>query len=196
MYRILMSESIKSLEEAIVSLGWEVPEDIRIEEPPNSNMGDVASSVSFQLAKTLKRSPMDITNDILSVFIFQIFSRRLIAKGPYINFFADYDKFSKIVLNSVNEDYGKLEDKNIKIILEHTSANPNGPLHIGHIRNSIIGDSLARVLKSAGYDVETQYYVNDMGRQIAMIVWGILNLDYEMDPQGNQIMKLENFTSK
>lgn len=184
MYRILMKESIKSLSDTISSLGWELPEEIRIEEPPNPNLGDVASSVSFQLAKQLKRSPMDITNDILAVIETPDIFKKVNAKGPYINFFADYDKFAKIVLNSVKEDYGKLEDKNRKIILEHTSANPNGPLHIGHIRNSIIGDSLARVLKSAGYDVETQYYVNDMGRQIAMIVWGIYNLDYEMDPKG------------
>ena len=127
---------------------------------------------------------MDITKDILGALKTPDIFRKVDSKGPYINFFADYDKFSKIVLNSINEDYGKLEDKNRKIILEHTSANPNGPLHIGHIRNSIIGDSLARVLKSAGYHVETQYYVNDMGRQIAMIVWGLLNLDYKMDPNG------------
>ena len=184
MYRILMLESIKSLEDAIISLGWELPEDIRVEEPPNPNMGDVASSVSFQLAKTLKISPMDITKEILGVIVVPDIFKNIDAKGPYINFFANYDKFTKIVLNSVQEDYGTLEDKNIKIILEHTSANPNGPLHIGHIRNSIIGDSLARVLKSAGYEIETQYYVNDMGRQIAMIVWGILNLDFEMDPSG------------
>lgn len=184
MYRTLMSESIKSLEDAICSLGWEIPEDIKMEEPPNPELGDVASSVSFQLAKRLKRSPMDITKDILGALKTPDIFRKVDAKGPYINFFADYDKFSKIVLNSINEDYGKLKDKNRKIILEHTSANPNGPLHIGHIRNSIIGDSLARVLKSAGYHVETQYYVNDMGRQIAMIVWGLLNLDYKMDPNG------------
>ena len=104
-------------------------------------------------------------------------------KGPYINFFINYDNFSKQVLKSINEDYGKLEPKNKKVILEHTSANPNGPLHIGHIRNSIIGDSLARVLKSAGYDVETQYYVNDMGRQIAIIAWGLLNFDYKIEAE-------------
>ena len=184
MYRTLISESIKSLENAISTLGWEVPEDIRIEEPPNPNLGDLASSVSFQLAKNLKMPPMDITYDILEVIKIPEIFKKINSKGPYINFFADYDKFSKIVLNSVKEDYGKLEDKNSKIILEHTSANPNGPLHIGHIRNSIIGDSLARVLKSAGYDVETQYYVNDMGRQIAMIVWGIYNLEYKIDPEG------------
>jgi arginyl-tRNA synthetase len=184
MYRILMTESIKSLENAISHLGWEIPKDIRVEEPPNPELGDVASSVSFQLAKGLKRSPMDITKELLSVIVTPDIFKKIDSKGPYINFFADYNKFSKIVLDSVKEDYGKLEGKNRKIILEHTSANPNGPLHIGHIRNSIIGDSLARVLKSAGYDVETQYYVNDMGRQIAMIVWGIYNLEYDMDPVG------------
>ena len=184
MYRILMSESIKSLENAISHLGWEIPEDIRVEEPPNPELGDVASSVSFQLAKELKRSPMEITKELLSVIVLPDVFKKIDSKGPYINFFADYDVFTRVVLDSVNEDYGKLEEKNKKIILEHTSANPNGPLHIGHIRNSIIGDSLARVLKSAGYNVETQYYVNDMGRQIAMIVWGIYNLDYDMDPVG------------
>jgi len=184
MYRILVSESIKSVENAIDSLGWDIPEEIRMEEPPNPKLGDVACSVSFQLAKELKRSPMDITKDILSVLETPDIFRLVDSKGPYINFFADYSTFSKLVLNSVNEEYGQLDHKNNKIILEHTSANPNGPLHIGHIRNSIIGDSLARVLRSAGYDVETQYYVNDMGRQIAMIVWGILNLNYEMDPDG------------
>ena len=173
MYRTLISESIESLKNAISALGWEVPEDIRVEEPPNPNLGDLASSISFQLAKDLRMPPMDITNDILKVIEVPKIFKKIDSKGPYINFFINYDKFSKIVLNSINEDYGKLEDKKSKIVLEHTSANPNGPLHIGHIRNSIIGDSLARVLKSAGYTVETQYYVNDMGRQIAMIVWGI-----------------------
>ena len=66
----------------LFSLGWEIPEDIRIEEPPNPKLGDVASSVSFQLAKTLKRSPMDITKDILGVIEdYQIFSRRLMLKA-------------------------------------------------------------------------------------------------------------------
>jgi len=184
MYRVLITESIKSLENAISHLGWEIPEDIRVEEPPNPELGDVASSVSFQLANGLKRSPMDITKELLSVIVTPDIFKKIDSKGPYINFYADYDRFSRAVLDSVKEDYGKLEEKNRKIILEHTSANPNGPLHIGHIRNSIIGDSLARVLKSAGYEVETQYYVNDMGRQIAMIVWGIYNLEYKIDPEG------------
>jgi arginyl-tRNA synthetase len=192
MYRILISESINALSDAITSLDWEIPEEIKVEEPPNPELGDVASSVSFQLAKGLKRSPMEITQEILKVLkIPDIFSK-VESKGPYINFYANYNEFSSLVLNSITEDYGKLESNNTKIILEHTSANPNGPLHIGHIRNSIIGDSLARVLKSAGYEVETQYYVNDMGRQIAMIVWGLLNLDHKMDPFGKPDHEIGN----
>src|ERR1039457_1258729 len=105
MYRILMTESIKSLENAISHMGWEIPDDIRVEEPPNQELGDIASSVSFQLAKGLKRSPMDITNELLSVIVTPDIFKKIDSKGPYINFFADYDKFSRAVLDSVNEDY-------------------------------------------------------------------------------------------
>ena len=67
-----------------------------------------------------------------------------------------------------------------RILLEHTSANPNGPLHVGHIRNSIIGDTLARILRRAGHDVEVQYYVNDMGRQIAVVSWACERFELDL----------------
>ena len=181
MYRMLEKEAIKSLENAIESLGYEKPSEIKVEEPPNAELGDLASTVSFQLAKQLKKPPVEITKDILNVIEVPEVFKSVEMKGPYINFFINYDNFSKLVLDSIEEDYGKLEDKNKRIILEHTSANPNGPLHIGHVRNAIIGDSLARILISAGYNVETQYYVNDMGRQIAMIAWGLLNFDFKIE---------------
>ena len=78
---------------------------------------------------------------------------------------------------AVRPGYGTLPQKETRVVLEHTSANPNGPLHVGHIRNSIIGDTLARAFRKAGYPLEVQYYVNDMGRQIAIVVWGFENLD-------------------
>ena len=181
MYRKLELEITKSIKEAIETLSWEIPDNIPIEQPPRDNMGDIATSVSFELARQLKRSPLEINQEILQVLKKPKIFKNVESIGPYINFRIDYQKFSIMVLRSINENYGKLENKNLKIILEHTSANPNGPLHIGHIRNSIIGDSLARILISAGYKVETQYYVNDMGRQIAMIVWGLLNQGYVID---------------
>ena len=181
MYRMLEKEAVKSLESAIESLGYEKPSEIKVEEPPNADLGDLASTVSFQLAKQLKKPPMEITKEILNVIEVPEVFRAVEMKGPYINFFINYDNFSKLVLDSIDENYGQLEDKNKKIILEHTSANPNGPLHIGHVRNAIIGDSLARILRSAGYNVETQYYVNDMGRQIGIIAWGLLNFDFKIE---------------
>ncbi|MDG3547029.1 arginine--tRNA ligase [Methanobacterium formicicum] len=184
MYKKLENKAIESVQNTIQTLGWEEPSEIKFEIPPNPNMGDMATSVAFQLASTLKKSPVDIAQSIAGNLEVKSPFKTVETKGPYINFFFDPELFSRMVLESVQEDYGLLEEKNEKIILEHTSANPNGPLHIGHIRNAIIGDSLARTLRSAGYQVETQYYVNDMGRQIAMIVWGLQNLDYQMDPKG------------
>lgn len=181
MYRKLELEIIKSIKDAIKTLNWEIPGNIPIEQPPRDNMGDIATSVSFELARQLKRSPMEINQEILQVMDKPDIFKQVESIGPYLNFRIDYQKFSILVLKSINENYGELENKNLKIILEHTSANPNGPLHIGHIRNSIIGDSLARILISAGYNVETQYYVNDMGRQIAMIVWGLIKQGYEIN---------------
>ncbi len=181
MYRMLEKEAVKSLESAIESLGYEKPSEIKVEEPPNADLGDLASTVSFQLAKQLKKPPMEITKEILNVIEVPEVFRAVEMKGPYINFFINYDSFSKRVLDSINEGYGQLKKKDKKIILEHTSANPNGPLHIGHVRNAIIGDSLARILRSAGYNVETQYYVNDMGRQIGIIAWGLSNFDFKIE---------------
>ena len=189
MYRMLEKEAVKSLENAIKSLGYEIPEEIKVEEPPNSDLGDLATTVSFQLAKQLKKPPMEITKNILDIIEIPEVFKSVEMKGPYINFFINYDEFSKLVLDSINEDYGQLEPKNEKLILEHTSANPNGPLHIGHVRNAIIGDSLTRILRSAGYNVETQYYVNDMGRQIAIIVWGFSALEADLITYGLMIKK-------
>ncbi|EKQ53121.1 MAG: arginyl-tRNA synthetase [Methanobacterium sp. Maddingley MBC34] len=182
MYRKLEQKAIKSVQKAIQDLKWEEPPEIKFEVPPNPNMGDLATSVAFQLAASQKKSPVEISSTIVKNITLDSPFKNVESKGPYINFFFDPEKFSRMVLESINNDYGSLNSRNETVILEHTSANPNGPLHIGHIRNAIIGDSLARVLRAAGFQVETQYYVNDMGRQIAMIVWGLQNLDYQMDP--------------
>ncbi|MDO5835165.1 MAG: arginine--tRNA ligase [Methanobacterium sp.] len=184
MYKKLEKTAINIVKKAIQDLGWGEPADIKFEIPPNPIMGDMATSVAFQLASTLKRSPVEISQELVEIIEVVPPFKGVESKGPYVNFFFDTEIFSKMVTESVQEDYGLLEKRNEKVILEHTSANPNGPLHIGHIRNAIIGDSMARVLRSAGFQVETQYYVNDMGRQIAMIVWGLQNLDYQMDPDG------------
>ncbi len=142
---------------------------------------DLASTISFALAKKQKTSPVRIAQDLVKIINdnpeFQATGARSEAAGPYINFKLDTSYLAESLQAAVKPGYGSLAKKGIRVVLEHTSANPNGPLHVGHIRNSIIGDTLARVFRKAGYGLEVQYYVNDMGRQIAIVVWGFDNLD-------------------
>jgi arginyl-tRNA synthetase len=142
---------------------------------------DLASTISFALAKKQKTSPIRIAQDLVKIINdnpeFQAIGAHSEATGPYINFTLDTSYLAESLQAAVNPGYGSLTKKGIRAVLEHTSANPNGPLHVGHIRNSIIGDTLARVFRKAGYGLEVQYYVNDMGRQIAIVVWGFDNLD-------------------
>ena len=181
MYFKIKNEAIDAINKAIEKMGCEIDGEVKMEFPPNPELGDLASTVSFQLAKVLRKGPQLIAPEVVeAIELPEIFSK-VEATGPYVNFFINHDIFAKDLLASVDEDYGTLEAVDEKIVLEHTSANPNGPLHIGHIRNSVIGDSLRRVLLKAGYDVNTQYYVNDMGRQLAMIVYGMEELGLKLE---------------
>jgi arginyl-tRNA synthetase len=140
---------------------------------------DLATTIAFTLAKQKKQSPFLIAKDLAAELVTDPVLKGITieAKGPYINFIFGREYVSEAVKEAVKPGYGSLTKKETRIVLEHTSANPNGPLHVGHIRNSIIGDTLARVFRKAGYGLEVQYYVNDMGRQIAIVVWGFENLD-------------------
>jgi arginyl-tRNA synthetase len=140
---------------------------------------DLATTIAFTLAKQKKQAPALIAKDLAAELSKDpgLKGITIEAKGPYINFIFGKEYVSEAVKEAVKPGYGSLTKKGTRIVLEHTSANPNGPLHVGHIRNSIIGDTLARVFRKAGYGLEVQYYVNDMGRQIAIVVWGFDNLD-------------------
>jgi arginyl-tRNA synthetase len=140
---------------------------------------DLATTIAFTLAKQKKQAPALIAKDLAAELDKEpvLQGINIEAKGPYINFIFGSRYVSDAVREAIKPGYGSFPKKGIRVVLEHTSANPNGPLHVGHIRNSIIGDTLARVFRKAGYGLEVQYYVNDMGRQIAIVVWGFENLD-------------------
>ena len=139
---------------------------------------DLASTITFKLAPILKLPPHEIAHNIVQHISSDVLVARAEATGPYVNFFVSNSYLRRTLSTVLEEDqnYGRVNRDSI-VILEHTSANPNGPLHIGHVRNSIIGDTLRRCLQQAGYRVETQYYVNNMGRQIALVVWGLMNFE-------------------
>ena len=143
---------------------------------------DLASTIAFSLAKTKKQAPVKIAQEIVAALKNnkELAAQGITveAKGPYINFVFGSAYVSAAVKAATQPGYGSLPAKDTRIVLEHTSANPNGPLHVGHIRNSIIGDTLARAFRKAGYRLEVQYYVNDMGRQIAIVTWGFDHLEH------------------
>ncbi|HEY0089841.1 MAG TPA: arginine--tRNA ligase, partial [Candidatus Lokiarchaeia archaeon] len=159
------SEIISSIEKVLSELNYKY--EIKLEIPPSEEMGDFAFPC-FLLAPIAKKSPIDIAKEISSRIEKNKWIEKTQVKGAYVNFFLDKDYLNTSTLKSIidrKEKYGFLEKKNKKVIIEHTSANPNGPLHVGRARNPIIGDTVVRIFKAAGYDVESQFYVDDMGKQ-------------------------------
>lgn len=149
--------------------------DIALETPPDKNFGDYAMPC-FQLAKKFKKSPVEIAKDLQKKLKPDKIINKIEAKGPYLNFFINESNLTEDTLKKIikeKEKYGSSDTgKGKKILVEHTSINPNASPHVGRARNAIIGDSITRLLKFQGYNVETHYFVNDVGKQIAMLVLG------------------------
>ncbi len=159
-------------------------------EEPEEEFGDLAAPICFELAPVLKKSPAAIAEELVKQIKIPKGSlvKEVKAFRGYLNFYLDYEKLAPLLIKKVRqlgENYGR-GNKNGKIVLEHTSANPDGPLHIGHGRNAIIGDTLARILRFAGYDVETQFYVNDMGKQLAVVVWGLCRFKLDRNKKSDE----------
>jgi arginyl-tRNA synthetase len=151
--------------------------DINIEIPDESK-GDFAFPC-FPLASLKKKSPQDIATDLAKSISKGHWIADIESKGGYVNFFINQEALLSSTLQLILEmkdRYGQSPKKKKKVIIEHTSANPNGPLHVGRARNPIIGDTLVRIFKAAGYHVEAQFYLDDMGKQVAILTWGVNHL--------------------
>ncbi len=111
----------------------------------------------------------DLAGRIAEKFQENEFIKEIKISGPYVNLFLDREKFSRSVLGEILENSRPFPNNGKTLVLEHTSVNPTGPIHIGRFRNPVIGDSLRRIYEFLGWKVITQYYVNDVGRQVAMV---------------------------
>ncbi|MBZ3935701.1 arginine--tRNA ligase [Methanimicrococcus blatticola] len=175
----------KVLIAAAVSAGYDIKEEEMSFEV--SEHADLATRLAFQLMAQKSGNPAATAKEIVdAISADELKNADLVGKittqGPYINIFVSDKYLTTTVENVVSEKENYGSGKNTgKILLEHTSANPNGPLHVGHIRNAILGDTLSRILKKAGYDVEVQYYVNDIGRQIAVVSWAASKYPLDME---------------
>ncbi|MGB1697757.1 MAG: arginine--tRNA ligase [Thermoplasmatota archaeon] len=172
------SDVLAIIAPALAAHGLDAPS---LETPPDATMGDLGMPC-FGFAKAMRKSPVQIASELADAMQATGWVTEVRAVGPYVNFFMDKTRLAKDVLcdpvAAVTADA-----KPRKILLEHTSANPNGPLHVGRARNPILGDTMARLFRLAGHDTETQYYMDNLGRQVAQLYWGKVNIpESELPP--------------
>jgi len=188
-FQVLLDEIKSNITKSLQDL--EYPDVSFSVEPAKKGFGDVTCNICFLLAKDLKKKPNEIAQKISENY--QKYLSDLVSKveahpSGYLNFFANMNKFNELVIkNSTKDDYGFIDiGKKSKIVIEHTSVNPNKALHIGHVRNIIIGDSLARLLEKANFDVKILNYIDDSGLQVADIIVGFKHLGFSETPPSNQ----------
>ena len=160
-------------------------------ESAKPGFGDITCNVSFLLSKQLKKSPQEISNEISKLYTFDNIPQiKNVESHPsgYLNFNIDYTQFSNLVISSsLQENYGSLDiGHNEKIVVEHTSVNPNKALHVGHIRNVILGDIVSKILRKGNFDVKVLNYVDDSGLQVADIIVGFTELGFSQEPPKNE----------
>ncbi len=136
----------------------------------------------FPMAKAMKKAPKAISDELAAAIEPSGMISSVTSVNGFLNFNIDTSALVKSTLDEVircQSCYGKMPKSGIRINVEHTSTNPTGPIHVGRARNPIIGDTLARCLKRCGHDVTTEYYVNDVGKQVVVLTWGVNNVSDE-----------------
>ena len=152
---------------------------IVLDRPPKIDMGEAASPVCFELAKRLKKAPRTIAQEIASALPkIEGIARIEVAGAGYLNAYFDRVAFwSDLSFTPSLKGPLPPTKKSGKVIVEHTSINPNKAAHIGHVRNAVLGDTMARVLRHAGHAVQVQNYIDNTGVQVADVVIGFLDME-------------------
>lgn len=152
--------------------------------PPRREMGDFSTAVCLAQAKVQKRPPMQIAEEVkaeLEKVGLPFISEITVSSPGYLNFKIDHKRYVKSVIDRVKKEGSAFGQSNIgrkrKVLVEHTNVNPNKAMHIGHLRNAIIGDTVVRALRKLGYTVEACNYIDDTGVQVADVVVGMLYMD-------------------
>ena len=162
--------------------------EVQLTVPPKKEFGDFASNFAMQSARALRCNPRVLAQYIVENLDCPYVKKAEIAGPGFINFYLNpdwvYDMLARIV--EAGENYGNLpKASDEKIQLEYVSANPTGPLHVGHGRGAAVGSALGNLLKAAGYDVEQEYYINDAGNQMNNLARSV-NARY-LELLGNEI---------
>jgi arginyl-tRNA synthetase len=174
--------------------------DFEISEPPLKEFGDFSCNIAFPLSKVLKKSPLEIANDIVNNILPLFYGKNntksliemvSVEKPGFINFKIDIGRFSNKFFSDLPliTQIPKCGTTNELILIEHTSVNPNKALHVGHLRNSIIGDCLYRLLLATNHNVKVLNYVDDSGLQVADIIVAFKHAGFPIEEENNNTVK-------
>ena len=169
------------------SLKQGVLPEVMLEVPPQKEFGDFATNFAMQSARSLHCAPRQIAQAVVDNLDCPSVDRMEIAGPGFINFYLKQNWTADLLANilAAGEAYGNLPANNLgRVQVEYVSANPTGPLHIGHARGAAVGSAMVNLLRAAGYDVESEYYINDAGNQMN-------NLAASVNARYLQLLKLE-----
>ncbi len=184
--RLLAREASRLLEEKGATIE-EKPEYL-VSPPPRPEYGDL-SFPAFRLARPLGMKPVEAAK-LLASRVSAASAGTVVGRvepvGGFVNVFLDAGELARRVFEAartLGEGFGRVPvEKPLRIVIEHTSANPVHPLHIGHARNAALGDALARLLEARGHVVQRRFYIDDMGRQVAVLAYGMMKLSEKGGP--------------
>jgi len=176
------------LQELTAALGkTHVPSVDELERPPESGMGDLAFPC-FALAKGMKKNPNEIATELAAKIGPKKLVAKVEAKGPYVNFTLDTAKFGEAVMREIEvakDRYGQATSgSKKKILVEYAAPNTLKEIHVGHLRNFVLGNAYIGILRAAGFDVLAASYINDLGSHIAKTLWAIKK--YHTDDMPNE----------
>ena len=169
------------------SLKQGVLPEVMLEVPPQKEFGDFATNFAMQSARSLRCAPRQIAQAVVDNLDCPSVDRMEIAGPGFINFYLKQNWTADLLANilAAGEAYGNLPANDLgRVQVEYVSANPTGPLHIGHARGAAVGSAMVNLLRAAGYDVESEYYINDAGNQMN-------NLAASVNARYLQLLKLE-----
>ena len=176
MMKDVITSAVNDVLEQMVQDGLAQTRDIKfaVEHPTKLEHGEYSVNAAMQLAKVLRKPPMVVAEQLKNSLIEHpkvktAFSKVEVATPGFINFHINWEEWALATTEM------PAAPSNIKVIIEHTSINPNKSAHIGHLRNSCIGDTVARMLKKTGCQIEIHNYIDDLGNQLADTVVGILH---------------------
>ena len=175
MYRYLELRLVEHLREFLQRTYGLEAVNIVVEQPPKIEFGEYALPLAFELARKLRKAPRKIAEEIVAgVGLIPGFGKFEVAGAGYINV-----RVNRAALAAeVAADHRPPDDISAgKVLVEHSSINPNKAAHIGHLRNAILGDTFVRLLRFAGREVDVQNYIDNTGVQVADVVVGFMHIE-------------------